>query len=126
MRNKNIRLSITESGMEAHSRRPKSTCKRSDTSNLSLKSLRAIMDDNDAERSTARVEKSALAALVMNFLLAQDTTNTTGGRGLTEISWMLATDFSHETKPGTTARTKGESVCVRKTRLGQVYKQDWN
>ncbi len=38
------------------------------------------------------------------------------------IAQVLATDYSHETKPGTTARTKEESVCVRRTRLGQVYK----
>ncbi len=37
---------------------------------------------------------------------------------------LLATDYSHETKPGTTAKTKEESVCVRRTRLGQVYERD--
>ncbi len=41
-------------------------------------------------------------------------------------SSVLATDYSHETKPGTTARTKRESVHICKTRLGQVYKQDRN
>ncbi len=38
----------------------------------------------------------------------------------------LATDYSHKTKPGTTARTKEESICICKTRLGQVYKRDRN
>ncbi len=42
------------------------------------------------------------------------------------IIQVLATDYSHETKPGTTARTKEESVRVCRTRLGQVYKRDWN
>ncbi len=39
---------------------------------------------------------------------------------------LLVTDYSHVTKPGTTARTKGENIRVRKTRLGQVYKRDRN
>ncbi len=47
---------------------------------------------------------------------------------MNETTWgVLATDYSYETKSGTTEKPKGkESVCVDKTGLGQVYERDWN